>query len=71
MAKKYEAKRTMKNRRCLICGHEIDSHEWTYNLKLRNGETEYVHAPVGRWDQEEILIPLDKQKVLITRIKHF
>lgn len=36
MAKKYEAKKTMKNRRCLICGHEIDSHDWTYNLKLRN-----------------------------------
>ena len=34
----------MKNKRCLICGHEIDSHDWTYNLKLRNGETEYVHA---------------------------
>ena len=44
MARKYEAKKTMKNRRCLICGHEIDSHEWTYNLKLRNGEREYVHA---------------------------
>ena len=44
MAKKYEAKKTTKNRRCLICGHEIDSHEWTYNLKLRGGEREYVHA---------------------------
>lgn len=44
MAKKYEAKKTMKNRRCLICGHEIDSNEWAYNLKLRNGEREYVHA---------------------------
>lgn len=44
MAKKYEAKKTTKNRRCLICGHEIYSYDWTYNLKLRNGETEYVHA---------------------------
>ena len=44
MVKKYKAKRTTKNRRCLICGHEIDNHDWTYNLKLKNGETEYVHA---------------------------